>query len=72
MISHIYRRCVEACDSARERSLELARDTRGAISTEYITLVIIGLLMATAYAGLGVALARSSLRADAVLRSNTP
>jgi hypothetical protein len=55
-----------------QRCTELVRDTRGAITTEYITLVIIGLLMATAYAALGVALARSSVRADAVLRSNTP
>jgi hypothetical protein len=59
-------------DSLLRRARELARDTRGAISTEYITLAIIGLLIATAYAGLGIALARSSVRADAVLRSNTP
>lgn len=54
------------------RWAELLRDTRGAITAEYLTLVVVAFIVATAYAGLGIALARASVRADAVLRSNTP
>jgi Flp pilus assembly pilin Flp len=50
----------------------LARDTRGAVSVEYVTLTVVSFGIALAVAGLSVALMRAEQRAEAVLRSNSP
>lgn len=50
----------------------LLRDKRGAVSLEYLVITVITLAMTIAVAGLSVALMRAELRANNVLRSNTP
>lgn len=55
-----------------ERLRDLPRDGRGAVTTEYLVVALLVLVTVGAFAGLGVALAGASLRADTVLRSNTP
>jgi Flp pilus assembly pilin Flp len=50
----------------------LLRDTRGAVSVEYVTIAAVTFGIAIAVAGLSVALMRAEQRAEAVLRSNSP
>jgi Flp pilus assembly pilin Flp len=58
--------------SILRRLRELIADRRGAIPTEYAIVLAFSLVLMTAVAGLSVALVRSELRAQAVLRSNSP
>jgi Flp pilus assembly pilin Flp len=51
---------------------QLVRDQRGAISTEYLVTVAIGLMVATALAGLGTQIGVSAERARSVLTSDSP
>jgi Flp pilus assembly pilin Flp len=50
----------------------LLRDTRGAVSVEYVTIAAVTFAIAIAVAGLSVTLMRAEQRAEAVLRSNSP
>jgi Flp pilus assembly pilin Flp len=50
----------------------LARDQRGAVSIEYLVSVAIGLVVATALAGMGAQIGISAERARAVLSSDSP
>jgi Flp pilus assembly pilin Flp len=51
---------------------ELVRDQRGAITTEYLVTVAIGLLVATSLAALGTQIGVSAERARSVLSSDSP
>jgi hypothetical protein len=50
----------------------LARDESGQVSTEYLVVIAMSLIVMVGVASLGLAVAGSHERANKVLRSNTP